>query len=356
MIAGRPEPARIGWPYIWWQVKKDLLAKEVQTTPTYSYQWMACQMGHLTIGLLLGILPAWIRMALHPPPAPELSRLWASVLVLAGSVMFAAVKETTDVVREFKKGQDVYTGGTDKKDITLNGLTATGYMLLGGIVFWTYYIRLPPWLFLIETVAAILPARYWLAQKIRFQQVGLPFLFRLADLKTRPKQGSPADVMALACHPEDKRRQHNPGSAVICGAINAGKTSLAVGIGTEAAFSGRRARYLTFAKLLAYIAGKEPHPPRNTRLWAWESAEILIIDDVYTAAQPPEEVAKLIQGLSADARSCLAARQTVWVLDGDRAKMSGLIAAIEGAIGQPVQVFDVEMPTEAGQQSMKRAA
>src|SRR5438105_2610333 len=44
--------------HIWWQFRKDVFDKEVQSAATYSYLWLADQMGHIGVGILLTIVPS----------------------------------------------------------------------------------------------------------------------------------------------------------------------------------------------------------------------------------------------------------------------------------------------------------
>jgi hypothetical protein len=107
------------------------------------------------------------------------------------------------------------------------------------------------------------------------------------------------------------------------GELNSGKTSLAVGIATEAAFNNKKARYLTFDKL-QQIARRptEPAPPRNTKLWPWRESQLLIIDDVasgmpLSAAEHPDQLLRELQDLGDAAHQSLRRRHTVWCLGAD---------------------------------------
>src|SRR5215470_20171078 len=62
----QPTAPDIGLGDVLHQVKRDLLAKEVQTSPTYSYQWMADQAGHIGLGLLIVLCTWWARQFADP--------------------------------------------------------------------------------------------------------------------------------------------------------------------------------------------------------------------------------------------------------------------------------------------------
>lgn len=53
-----PEPPTIAPADVLRQIKVDLIDKEVQSAATYSYLWLADQMGHIGIGLLIAAAAA----------------------------------------------------------------------------------------------------------------------------------------------------------------------------------------------------------------------------------------------------------------------------------------------------------
>jgi hypothetical protein len=174
-------------------------------------------------------------------------------------------------------------------------------------------------MFLILTFLIIAPAFfYWLEQKIRFQQIGLPFLFRLPEFKQKELDPEVANkIDEFIENSGNGSRKH----IAIVGTLNSGKTTLAVGIATESSFRGKKACYLTFDKLQQIVAsGREPKAPRNTRLWSWKHSQILIVDDVTAGisdVERPEQLAKELQVLRPNALEAIRQRNTVWCLGAD---------------------------------------
>jgi DNA replication protein DnaC len=81
---------------------------------------------------------------------------------------------------------------------------------------------------------------------------------------------------------------------LITGPLGCGKTSLAVGIGTEFAFALGIGRYLTAAKLVQLVAdGRRPAREMDYDdgriLWPWRQCDLLIIDVVHVGARAPSD-------------------------------------------------------------------
>jgi hypothetical protein len=137
---------------------------------------------------------------------------------------------------------------------------------------------------------------WWLRRKLTFQQAGLPYLYRLANFPNNlPATDKLATVKFIQelIDPTQSDRKH----LIIAGPIAAGKTPLAVGIGTEFAFRMGVGRYTSLTKLLDLVDKdratktdavaryqKAPDTDKEFNdgriLWPWISAQLLIVDDV----------------------------------------------------------------------------
>lgn len=328
-----PTPPTISVADIRWQFSKDIDTKEVQTSPTYSYQWVADQVGHMALGLaavlaswLAGDILRWFGLQIPDWPPPAIG-----FLVFAIGACFW---ERRTFQQACAKIHRVFDSTCDRKDLRDNAVAATYYMVVGGLIGLLAVLggRLWPLLPLGGAIIAViaiaiafalaivLPALYWLRQKIRFQQVGLPFLFRLPEFKLASFDPN------IAKRIDDFIRNSGdaaPKHIAIVGELSSGKTSLAVGIATEAAFNNKKARYLTLDKLqqIARLA-EEPPSPRNTRLWPWRESQLVVIDDVVSGipdsvAEHPDQLLRELQDLGQPACRSLRRRNTVWCLGAD---------------------------------------
>jgi hypothetical protein len=328
--AARPEQKAPGIAFkdVWWQFRADIFSKEVQTSPTYSYQWMACQTGHIGLGMVAFFAIAGAGAAVSPIELPS----WA---YLAAVAALAALKEGCDLYTTNRKIQTTFNARLDKRNVALDALLAVVYMVLGAAFAYGIVEHWPAWTVIPWLVPVVAIVRWCLPQKMYFQQAGLPFLFRLPEFTAPVAETGVGLINGFTAAVGSETQQH----LAIFGRLETGKTSLAVGIGTEAAFAGKVVRYLTFTKLCEIGLGEEPPAPRNTRLWKWRDSELLILDDVVGGLRlfgkgrgvSPADSLKSVLG---ELAGSLAGRQVIWVIDGnDSADAAQWISAIRTLLG-----------------------
>src|SRR5215469_3288610 len=175
-IQSTPSPPSISYNAVYRQIDHDILSKEVQTSPTYSYQWVADQAGHTAVGAFIVLLLWWIFEDLVPSN-------WSAAAAFAIATILIAVVEAKDYLQARARIANLFNAARDLKDLRNNASVAAFYVILGGGVALSALLRWTPWLIPLFVVAIILPVPYWVRQKIRFQQAGLPFLFRLPEFK-----------------------------------------------------------------------------------------------------------------------------------------------------------------------------
>lgn len=227
------------------QFKRDVYGKEVQTTSTYSYTWMADQVGHICLGIVIGFLLTAISYLIGSK-APQ----WA--LFPIGSIMVSLYELSTylssvrDATGRFR---------LDDKCLRDNALIAVVYMIIG--VGASFAFQQSGWWVLISLLAliflAVILAPPWLRQKIIWQKAALPYLFQLADAK--PSIGiKPAKELQDLIDRGPPTRETPPDQIIVGGPIGSGRTPLAAGIGTEFAFKKAKVRYLSLDTLLECAA------------------------------------------------------------------------------------------------------
>lgn len=341
-----PGDAPLTWRAVACQAMSDWFGKDVQSGYTRTYIWMANELGHVAIGfvgvqavfwliylLAFGLDALFGGMALSAPhDAPWswpllVSMLWFSLW---------AYKEYADVVGERKDTADGLFV-PDMQGITFDAWTAVFFFFYGTLLA-QLSLAWPGITFLALLALYFFPtlyfARYWLTEKMTFQQAALPFQYRLSNFplavfgddeaaSARSKlSGLLARRWPSADDPPDQ-----PAHLLIFGPLNAGKTSLAVGAGTENAYKLGKTRYLTFVKFLQKVRNPEQVPTKQEGkvVWAWRDADLLIIDDVNPGGDPNQEegdrviinhesFARKLEALDGEVQQALRKRRTLWVL------------------------------------------
>jgi len=336
------------------QFKKDVYGKEVQTTSPYSYTWIADQVGHVCLGILINFgltLAAFYALRFFGKDTSggvffDKDTSWDAIVgLLAGSILVSlyefltyrsAVKEATPLFP------------LDKECLRDNAAIAATYMILGcGVGFAFHQTALVGVvLFLLLLLLAILIAPEWLRQKIIWQKAGLPYLFRLADAQLSMSREAAKQIQTLIDQGAPRNPDLLPRQVIVGGPIGSGRTTIAAGIGTEFAFNKTKVRYLSFDTLLECASRSssshfEDDPgPANINYWPWSEAQVLIIDDIgpLISAREQQQRAdlekfqKAVHHDLATIKSVLARRHTVWVI-GDL-RPNGETATVTNSLGQ----------------------
>jgi hypothetical protein len=286
-----PRPPHITYRELWEQFKADVYGKEVQSAATYSYMWMADQMGHVCVGILVNLITTFgVRYVwqlfgwLHYAEAGGFFAAIAVVAIWEIWTYFSSERGTTGL---FPLG---------RKLLWDNVIIATLYMSLGAIIGFGFHIGIP-WadliFFVVCTVVAIWLAPKWLRQKIVWQKAALPYLSRLADIE--PTMGKDAAETLQALVDEGAPPAAKPCQIVIGGPVGSGRTQLATGIGTEFAFKKVKTRYVSIQSLLEFASAAQPPKfpddpgPVNINYWPWSEAQVIIIDDIGPLIAPQRD-------------------------------------------------------------------
>jgi hypothetical protein len=280
------------------QAWRDLHGKEVQCAATYSYLWLADQVGHVGLGMLVSIalielgdaLVSWPALAhlIGFPPHDAFMRGWAHV---AGFAVAAAGVCYWEVAAYRKAASE--SGGrfpVDTKLLFSNAVIAATYMVIGAMAGWAFRLDFAVQIPILVALAfvGIVAAKPWVRQKIIWQKAGLPYLFRLAEAQHTILEDDAKTLqnMVTAAAPPHAP----PQQVVIAGPIGSGRTLLACGIGTELAFCNKTVRYVGLDRLIEFATapGAASDPPvfgddlgpSNIDYWAWYEAQVLVIDDL----------------------------------------------------------------------------
>ena len=379
----RPDAEPLGLRRVFTQVSHDLYGtKDVQDAITASYVWLADQIGHLTLGLVPTLLLSWIwdgiwaRWICADCAAGDGWRILGLVVLAALVFAYWCYKEATDRRDTEQRAGRVFF--FDSGDILWNVKTALLYFGIGGLLAIAVFIH---WWALVVALALVLwpalrVAFWWLRRKLAFQQAGLPYLYRLANFTSPLGENEKKTVIGIAnlkdrkillsrvCFGRDEVKPNAPAirHILLTGPLGAGKTSLAVGVGTEFAFALGIGRYLSAAKLVELAADREAKPDEmdyddGRVLWPWTACDLLIVDDVDAGATTAGITTHLVEPVRLDVALTAAAgqaplkwlggRRSVWVLgDASAAPAWRTIIAKLMSIGEG-EIMTIALPPPA---------
>jgi hypothetical protein len=350
--------------YVAEQAYRDWFGKDVQETPTVSYVWTADQFGHFGLGFQITYALSWIAAILG------FTGGWVVAGLAVANIAVWVVKEWFDYLREVRKSNEAKSVFRfNGREILWNVFTALFYISIGAIVAGAAAIdpRYGLISLLIITPFALGLAVWWLRRKITFQQVGGPYLYRLATFPNEIDR--PTAEFLVEMSKPDKNGASSPHGMhiIVAGDLDSGKSSLAVGVGTEFAFRMGIGRYTTLVKLLdsARRFRGDGLPQREFDdgriLWPWQTADLLIIDDVElnlkllglaTGTEASEVLAERLKAtlqatIDPVLLQSMSRRRTVWVLGeihgAELSHWRDVIASIINVQPAEIRTLDLRM-------------
>ena len=351
-MADKPSAPDISVADVARQFKLDIYDKEVQSAATYSYLWIADQVGHMGLAVVL----QFFGHDIHQFLSHWIDLSWISANLFGLLLVFIATAywEYSSYNHMLKQTTGLFP--VNKRGLAANAIAATGYMWGGAVIGYGFHLETGPSIevMLLVLFVALFPAVPWIRQKMIWQKAELPFLHRLANVRKTITSEAAAEVQMVverSLPPDGEPRQ-----VIIFGSIGTGRTSLAAGIGTEFAFRKRKVRYLTFDKFLELSSSTENFPgPKNINYWPWCDAQVLVVDDVSSALLPmqnahmPIEIFEraLIKHIKSNWDG-LTNRDSVWVV-GDVEDQALWIDLIERVCesSQPAVIVELSTDNEA---------
>jgi hypothetical protein len=367
-----PRPPLITLKELWKQFKADVYGKEVQSAATYSYMWMADQMGHICVGILVNYVFTYLFWKyLWPFLGWDADSYAPAVAGLVAAIVLVGAWELSTYRSSEQAGTGLFPLGREL--LRDNAVIATMYMVIGAFVGFGFNLGADFFglaFLLFCTFVAVWLAPRWLRQKIIWQKAALPYLARLADVE---RSMGPDVAKALQKLIDDGAPPATkPTQIIIGGPVGSGRTQFAAGIGTEFAFNKIKTRYISVQSLLEFAAATRPakypddYGPINVSYWPWSEAQVIIIDDIGPLIAPQRDQSAAIlehfrnilnQELKPIA-GVLAKCHTVWVIGdlyppGSTVLVGGFLDEFAKAVSEYCQgkqkplVIELKVPAPA---------
>ncbi|TDQ07442.1 ATP-binding protein [Pedobacter metabolipauper] len=257
------------------QLKKDLIGKDSYRGVTLTYSWMANQFGHFS----LGFIPTFILYKIFVsstsinPPA-----LWASLIVWSIWILFELFNFLWPLLKPAIKGQSSikYTFKPEWGNIAFDTATDLCFFGIGGFTASLIcgYSSIAAYLLVILTLLIIYPAYHWYTTKMYLQNAEYPFQHRLSQWQMNITDSNRAAIIDFVENTVQGKH------LLLFGSKGSGKTTLSVGIATEASIRKNPCSYVTAVKLLCMFFEKEDQKAQKSGLWTWRDSSILVIDDI----------------------------------------------------------------------------
>ena len=262
------------------QLKSDLIGKDAYRGVTLSYSWLANQFGHFALGFIPTTL---IYHFIRSNPQIDHPEIWAAFSIWATWVLFETYNflgplllKTPAKLHAAHKG--TYTFDPSWKNLSFDTLTDLLYFGLGAMAAGLLCAYHPFLLYMLIGLLLLVsyPAYYWYTTKMYLQNAAYPFQLRLSQWNQQIKDEHKATVERFLQMEKGEVGRH----MLIFGSRGSGKTSLSVGIATEASIKNHCCSYITAVKLLGLFF--EPHAPESPQhqLWSWRNCNLLVIDDI----------------------------------------------------------------------------
>jgi len=265
------------------QMLEDLTTKDTHRAATLSYAYLANQLGHIALGYIIAAfahalleqVEKWEWAFVDPGKDSEVS-WWAFgmsaliwFLVEAFYVRKALMKTNKDFQRP--KLQII-------EDVSMDIL----FFWFGGSLVLYFRLDTLPMMYVHigVTVFLFFWVMKWYRIKMCQQYIRLPFHQRLMDTKVFCGNTIPArlnmqeEVLNIV---NDRPRGH----WIFYGGNSSGKTGLAVGIASDAAFKKCKTSYQTMSRLIQEMVISDAQlRDEFYLLWSWRDSDLLIIDDI----------------------------------------------------------------------------
>lgn len=315
----------------------DIFGSDVFVDYQGTYVWQANQVGHVFIGFAATSLLTWAAAALFGATVWP-AALWIAIAIVA----LYGVKEWIDLKIAEHQAQGLFA--YDTRELWEDMAADAGFVALGAATaaaaFYAPDLGLAAGL---AAVAAFLVVRRrFLPAKASLDRACLPYVFRLANFpRTDGVHAHNARRIEAFLAGRPVAGFSPPPAVLIQGYRGTGKSTLGVGIASEAAVgidpatgACGRALYFTAFQLLEppapgdlgdaeVILRRKPRALGSGDAWSAREADVLVIDDVdsdnpLVLGDTPERLLETLETRRRDILDLVRSKRTVWITGSSR--------------------------------------
>jgi hypothetical protein len=260
------------------QLKKDLIGKDSYRGVTLTYAWLANQFGHFSLGFIPTVI---VYAFLKSKAAIMYPELWAAFGVWSAWIIFETYNFLGPLLfnvstkrKELKDGH--YTFAPAWINVAFDTITDLAYFGIGamaGSLICQYHMGMLAGL-LILLLLVTYPAYYWYTTKMYVQNAQYPFQLRLSQWNQPLDEKNKEAILDFLGNTGQGKHM------LVFGSKASGKTTLSIGIATEASIKNRSCSYVTAVKLLGLFFEKNANQHDMDKLWHWRNCNLLVIDDI----------------------------------------------------------------------------
>lgn len=264
------------------QLKRDLIGKDSYRGVTLTYAWLANQFGHFSLGFIPTII---LHGFLKSKPNIHYPELWASFGIWLVWILFETYNflgplllKVSTKRKALNKGDYTFTPAW--KNVAFDTVTDVTYFGIGAFSASMVCAYHPGMLagLLILVLLVTYPAYYWYTTKMYLENAEYPFQLRLSQWNQKIGDKNKNAILQFLNHLDTNGQGRH---MLIFGSRGSGKTTLSVGIATEASIKNGCCSYTTAVKLLGMFFEKPTAQTEDfSKLWSWRSCNLLVIDDI----------------------------------------------------------------------------
>jgi hypothetical protein len=304
---------KLGLKDILTQIKDDLIGKDSYRGVSLSYAWLANQLGHISLGVIVAIIFYHVYYFFTCIHRYDYAAYFSGILWTSFEAynFLGPLLLKKDSAKVKLNQQSQYTFQPKWLNIFFDTFTDICFFWLGAFCFYQYFDAnfSLDWVLYALGIYLSIAFCYWYPVKIYLQQARFPWQCRLSQWTHLMHQQNVKSVESFL------KVRDKVAHVIIYGSANKGKTTLAIGMATERAFHWKTCAFVPFAKFLSDVKSVPSQIP-GPSFWDWKTADTMIIDDINPSDPAGYEFMKIAQidAQILEVKELLWRKNVIWII------------------------------------------